>query len=108
MGDVLRDLRFELRVLRANPGFAITAIVILALAIGANTAVFTVTSALLLRPLPYSAAEELVIVGLQQKGNATPGNDLSLNRYEMLRDTNRSFSGVAAAANDSLNMSGVG
>jgi putative ABC transport system permease protein len=108
MHDFLRDLRFELRVLRMNPGFAITAIVILALAIGANTAVFTVTSALLLRPLPYSSPDKLVMVGFLQKGSASPGNDLSINRYEMLRDSNRSFSGITAAANDSLNLTGVG
>ena len=108
MGDLVRDLRFEFRVLRANPAFALTAIVILALSIGANTAVFTVTSALLLRPLPYLAPQQLVIVGLQQKGSGAPGNDLSINRFDMLSSSSHSFRGIAAAANDSLNMTGVG
>jgi putative ABC transport system permease protein len=60
MEDWWRDLSYGARMLARAPGFAVVAILTLALGIGANTAIFSVINAILLRPLPYQAAERLV------------------------------------------------
>jgi len=94
---LLRNLRFAFRVLGKNPGFTLAAIITLAVGIGANTAIFTVTSALLLRPFPYREPDQLVSV----KGS-------TLQRYELVRDFDRSFESAAVWANDNLNLTGSG
>src|SRR5688572_765350 len=81
MSTFLNDLRYAFRLFIQNPGFAAVAVLTLALGIGANTAIFTVVNALLIRPLPYPHAERLVMVwqDLRARGGpadewATPGN----------------------------------
>jgi predicted permease len=86
---IARDLRFALRQLVKSPGFALTAIVTLAVAIGANAVVFSVLNALVLRPLNLPGARQLYTI--EQHG-------LPMNSYpdfRDLRDRNRTFSGVA-------------
>ncbi|QNI30232.1 ABC transporter permease [Alloacidobacterium dinghuense] len=102
---LLRDLRFSLRVLFKNPGFALAAILILALGIGANTAMFTVASALLLRPFPYHDPQQLVSVESKDKTAERGG---TLLRYELLRDRSQSFQSVAAWTNDTFDLTGHG
>jgi putative ABC transport system permease protein len=99
----MRDLRFGLRMLLRNPGFTAVAILTLALAIGANTAIFSVTSALLLRPFPYPQPQQLISVNLEDSG-PRPGN---LIRYDLLRDRDRSIT-LAAFTTDNLNLTGAG
>jgi putative ABC transport system permease protein len=105
MHSLLRNLRYGARMLIKNPGFTIATILTLALSIGANTAIFTVTSALLLRPFPYHDPEQLVSVDPKDPTGTRP---TTLMRYELVRDANKSFESVAVWANDNLNLTGAG
>ena len=105
MQGFLRDLRFGTRVLSKNPGFTIGAILTLAIGIGANTAIFTVASALLLRPFPYRDPDQLVALDAR---DPTADHAGTLLRFELVRDRNRSFQSVAAWTNDTLNLTGRG
>jgi hypothetical protein len=87
----VQDVRFSLRVLRKSPGFAVVAVLTLALGIGANSVVFGVLNGLILRPLDVPQAQDLLMIE-RQKGS---GNQ-SYPDYLDLCDRNRSFDGLAA------------
>ncbi|HEY5028939.1 MAG TPA: ABC transporter permease [Candidatus Angelobacter sp.] len=106
MHSFLQDLRFGARMLRKNPGFAIAAIFTLALGIGGNTAIFTITSSVLLKALPYSSPQQLISLDVQGKDGQS--HCCSLNRFDIVHDRSQSFSGVLAAANDNFNLTGRG
>ena len=93
---VVEDVRFALRQMARSPGFAAVAIVILALGIGANTAIFSLTHALLLSSLPVHKPGELVRVALDMEGDVPASHDvgLSLPMIEAIRSQSRSFNGV--------------
>jgi len=95
METVWQDLRSGARMLRKNPAFAVTAILTLALGIGANTAIFSVVRAVLLSSLPYHQPENLVNVWGQLTAEGIPKNSLSDPEYFELADTNQSFEAVA-------------
>ena len=106
----VRHLVFALRMLRKNSVFTLAALLTLTLGIGGNTAIFTVTSALLLRPLPLQDPQRLVLINLKrvEGSKETTNGCCTLARFEQLREHSQSFSGVAAVTNDSLNLTGHG
>jgi putative ABC transport system permease protein len=105
MQSFLRNLRFAFRMMVKSPGFTAAVVMTLALGIGANAAIFTVTNALLLRPFPYREPSRLVSVEVRDQ---TKDRGVNLIRYENLRDHAQSFDGIAAWASDSLNLTGDG
>jgi putative ABC transport system permease protein len=88
-----RDLRYALRLLRKNPGFTVAALASLALGIGANTAIFSVVHAVLLRALPYPQASQLVHVGAKDSANRPP--QLAISEYQFAKDHAAAFSSIA-------------
>ncbi len=91
--SIAQDTRYSMRILRQNPGFAAVAILSLALGIGANTAIFTLIDAVLLRSLPVWQPERLVVFALNPDKPSVGSNNPD---YEYIRDHNQSFSGVIA------------
>jgi len=88
------DLTYAVRMLRRNPGFAATAVVTLALGIGANTAIFSVCNAVLFKPLPYAEPDRVVMLWERQR-DGTP-SDVAPANFVDWRDANRSFCEMAA------------
>jgi predicted permease len=103
----LRDFRHALRVMRKNPAFASASILVLALGIGANTAIFSVANAILFRPLPFPEPQRLVRLW---DNYGTPGNlgPVSYPNFKDWRSWNRSFSAMAAFAERGLVLTGTG
>jgi putative ABC transport system permease protein len=104
LDSLLQDVRLALRGFSRNPGFVAVVTVTLALGIGANTAIFSVVEALLLRPLPFAAPERLVVAWQTVPGEPTrtvaPANFLDW------RANSRSFAGLAASARISKSVGG--
>jgi putative ABC transport system permease protein len=91
---MLHDLRLAFRSLRRTPGFTTVVVLTLALGIGANTAIFSVVNGVLLKPLPYRAPGQLMLVW-EKNSRGNPRNTVSPANYLDWRDRNRSFSALA-------------
>jgi len=105
LADLVQDVRFGFRMLRANPGFTAVAVLTLALGIGANTAIFSVVNAVLLEGLPYQDSGKLMFVwstfisqGVSISGSAAPD-------FRAWREQNHVFTGMAAGYLGNFNVS---
>ncbi len=114
MENLLQDIRFGLRTLGKNPGFTIVAILTLALGIGANAAIFSLTDQVLLRLLPVERPRELVVLtspGVNHGrvwSDSDGGPSFSYPMYKDLRDRNEVFAGLLAGFHVQVNVAGQG
>lgn len=92
----MNELRYSFRLLRRSPGFALAAISTLALAIGANTAVFTVVDAVLVRPLPIDDPGRVVVIWPRERANPTTIGEFSHFTFRQWQEQTRTFEQVAA------------
>ena len=104
-----QDVRYGLRMIARNPGFTAVVVLTLALGIGANTALFSLLDAILLRTLPVKQPEQLVVVGASVPGQPGRGSSpFSYPVFRELREKNSAFSGMFARSVTPMSMSGVG
>src|SRR2546423_11931496 len=101
----MNDLTFALRQLTKTPGFAAVAIVTLALGIGANTAIFSIVNAVLLRPLPYPDADRIMV--LNESSGPGQNYSVALPDYFDWQHDNTVFEHLAATHKESRNLSGI-
>ncbi len=106
MEALLQDVRYALRQLRRSPGFALAAVLMLALGIGAGTTVFSMLNAVLLRPLPFPDPDRLLLVWTRTE--ETPQSWLSYPEWMDLREQSATFSGLAALRDWSVSVTGGG
>ena len=106
--DIIQDVRYGARVLFKNPSFTFIAVLALALGIGANTAIFTVVNAVLLRPLPYKDPERLMTVWEDASKVGFPHNTPAPANFIDWRDQNQLFEGMAALHRRTFNLTGDG
>lgn len=110
METLKQDLVYGFRAMRKNPGFTFLAILSLALAIGANTSIFSLINGLILRPLPYKEPDRLLMVYRTDNG-PIPGTTIqapwSYPKFQILRDNNAAFEEVAAFTKQGFSLTGT-
>jgi predicted permease len=105
IGGIYQDLRYSMRMLRKNPGFSLIVIATLALGIGANAAMFSLTDRVLLQRLPVSNPDQLAVLGTRDPSEPEQNESFSYPMYQDLRDRNDVFSGVIARGGAQMNVS---
>ena len=108
MTTLLQDLRFGARMLWKRPGFTAVAVLTLALGIGANTAIFSLVNAVLLKPLPFPEADRLVMLWEDASAIGFPQNTPAPANYVDWKTQTNSFEGMAATMWASFNLAGYG
>src|ERR1700675_4778052 len=108
MDSILQDLRHGIRVLLKTPGFTLLALITLALGIGANSAVFSVVNAVLLRPLPFDNPQDIVAVWEQRPKENSFRGPISAPDFLDWRQLAKSFSSIALYDTGQFNLSADG
>jgi putative ABC transport system permease protein len=108
MGTFWQDLRYGARMLRKSPGFTFVAVLTLALGIGANTVIFSVVNAVILRPLPYPNPQQLVIVWETDNVRKIPRGTAPPADFLDWRSQNRVFQSMSGVQLSSMNLTGSG
>jgi predicted permease len=108
MNGFIQDLRFATRAFALNPGFTAAAVLSIAIGVGANSSIFSVASALLLRPLPYTDASRLAILWNRSPGLGIAEDWFSTAQYFDIRHGHRGFEDVAIAIGGNYNLTGDG
>ena len=104
--EMFQDLRFGVRMLLKHPGFTAVAVLILALGIGANTAIFSVVNAVLLRPLPYDQPGQLVQLW-EDPGSGTRRNMAAPGAFLDWQENSTSFESMSVLSSTNLNLTGA-
>lgn len=107
MGNLKRDLRFAFRMLRRNPGFAVTAALTLGIGIGATTAVFSVVNAVVIRPLPYEEPDRLALIWTNF-GDDLPQNWVSGPEFVEMREFTTLFEDISVVVPTTVALTGSG
>jgi putative ABC transport system permease protein len=108
MTTLLQDLRYGARTLWSRPGFTVVAVLTLALGIGANTAIFSLVNAVLLKPLPFPDAERLVMIWEDASSIGFPQNTPAPANFIDWKTQTNSFEEMAALQTVSYNLTGAG
>jgi putative ABC transport system permease protein len=108
METLIKDIKYGVRGLLKKPGFTVIALITLALGIGANTAIFSVVNAVLLRPLQFKDPEQLVVVWEDATFAGFPRNTPAPANYVDWKNQSQSFADMAASAETSFNITGDG
>jgi putative ABC transport system permease protein len=108
METLFQDLRYGIRALLKSRGFAVVAVIALALGIGATTAIFSVVDAVLLRPLPYKNPERLALIWHSYPQINLPQASICVPCYAEYRDLTSSFEQVATTTGWAINLTGIG
>ena len=106
LADLLRDFRYAVRSLSRTPGFTVVAVVVLALGIGATSAIFSLVSAVWLKPLPFADADRVVSLGLTRR--AGPSTEVTPGHYDDWRQRAQSFEEITLIESISANLTGDG
>jgi putative ABC transport system permease protein len=110
MNTLWQDIRYAMRVIAKSPGFSIVAVITLALGVGANTAIFSVVNAVLLRSLPFKDPDSLAVIWANNTREGKPRYPISPANFVDLRDQNQSFEQIAAYStfNPTSTLTGIG
>src|SRR2546423_3450388 len=108
METIIRDVRYGVRSLLKRPGFTFVALITLALGIGANTAIFSVVNAVLLRPLPFKNPDRLMMVWERRENSHAANLPVSGHEFVAWKERSHSFDALALIQPDGFNLTGRG